>query len=735
MRARAALALCLALAACRKHEAPPTAASASASAPAPAPAPETTRAADLALAEQRRDASAITDADLSSREVVVRRAAARALSRIGGVASQAGLLRALSDEDDEVVAWAAYGLGASCKGREQASVSALTARLLARAASAPAAADRALDPLAAIARAVGRCRAEEAEPTLVAWLAGGRDQAVAAAFALGDLGSGKQKLREETIVALCNLAAGSAASPPLPEALFAVGRLDRVPLSVMDRVREVATARLATPGDARLFAVRALARAGEGAAAELGRVLTTPGTFTAAERAEAARGLARLGKPGQRALAAALPKLAPSSDPVALTGLVGEDFGVIVSALGSLTDATGAKEALAELGSLPPPPAAPAAVLRRVSMLRCAASRLLAGKSDRDPRLVACDVTSPSAGIGARARLTVLARAPITGAKLASYREILAAGDVRTREAAIELLAEHEEIAGAATILAEALAAKESGVFATAAEVIQKQPARAMTEPQPALGKKRRKKKEPAVVESKAPAPAIARALLDALARPATMIDPEAADAVIDAVGALSLKEARTRLTELCRSPYPTTREHSAKALALITGEKKSCDDAAPGAPLPDEIGHLVRAVTTLSLDTDAGPLTLTLDPTFAPVAVTRFVDLARAGYYDGMVVHRVVPGFVAQFGAPFGDGFGGPEGKPALRCETTPLAFRPLGVGVALAGRDTGSSQLFVMHGWHPHLDGLYAQVGTAKGPWAALAEGDVIRKVRVAP
>ncbi len=64
------------------------------------------------------------------------------------------------------------------------------------------------------------------------------------------------------------------------------------------------------------------------------------------------------------------------------------------------------------------------------------------------------------------------------------------------------------------------------------------------------------------------------------------------------------------------------------------------------------------------------------LDPTFAPVAVTRFVDLARAHFYDGIVVHRVVPGFVTQFGAPDGDGSGGPPDKPALRCETSPLPF-----------------------------------------------------------
>ena len=728
--------MALALAACGKGDPPAVPArAASAVASAATRAAAAMRVDDLLLAEQRRDASGVLSTDQASREVVVRRAAARALARIGGEASQPGLLRALSDDDDEVVAWAAYGLGFSCKGHEKANVSALAARFLARQGE-PRQQGATLDPIAAIARAVGRCRTEEAEPTLVAWLAGPRPQAIEAAFGLGDLGSSLQRLREETLVALLNLAAGSAASPPVPEALFPIGRLSRVPPSVVDRLREVANARLATKSPARLFAVRALARAGDGAAPDLARVLSSPDTFSAGERAEAARGLAKLGKHGQRALAAAIPALTPSPDPVALTALVSEDFGVIVTALDTLTGPGAAKKALVSLASLPPPPGAPPAVARRVSILRCGAAKILADDHDRDPALLACDVTQPSAGIGARARVAVLGKTRIKGARLAAYRELARGGDIRAREAALTLLIEHEEIEGADEILAEALAAKESGLFGTAAEVIAKQPARAMAAPSPTLKRGRRRKK--LVIDGSAtaaPSPKVVKALLALLAKPTAMADPEAADAVVDAVGALALKEAKGRLDELCRSPYPTTREHVQKAIALVSGEKKTCAPPDAKAPPPDEMGHLAKETTKLSLDTDAGALILHLNPRLAPVAVTRFLDLARAGYYDGMVVHRVVPAFVDQFGAPHGDGYGGPDGKPALRCETSPVAFSPYDVGVALAGRDTGSSQLFVMLGRAPHLDGLYAWVGTAKGPWGALAEGDLIRKVSVGP
>ncbi len=342
---------------------------------------------------------------------------------------------------------------------------------------------------------MGRCGAEESEPTLVAWLAGARDQAVAASFALGDLATSKQKLREETLAALLNVAAGSAAAPPVPEALFPVGRLEHVPLTVLDRIREVATARLAAPGEARFFAVRALGRAGDGAAGELGRLLATRGSFTAAERAEAARGLARLGKVGQRALAAALPGLVPASDPVSLTGLVGEDFGVLLTTLESLTDRLVRQEG-ARRPRVPPaaarradPGAAPrhraplhaaAKGSRRRRLPRQAPGRLRRhrfGTLQRTRRRRLCDRRRhrrhrrPSARRGDRPR-------PHHRPSPRRLPRARPRKDLRAREAALELLAEHEEVEGAPALLAEALAAREPGLVSTAAEVLTKQPQR-----------------------------------------------------------------------------------------------------------------------------------------------------------------------------------------------------------------------------------------------------------------
>lgn len=738
----------LGLVGCGSSSAPvPGVSSAAASATAPAAAPA--RLLPIVNAELRRAADEITTADVQSRDVVVRRAAARALARIGGEPAYPGLVRALGDEDDEVIAWAAYGLGFWCKGHEKDSVSALVARALSRPAAGDPATKPGLDADAAIRRAVGRCGAEASEPTLVAWLAEPRSRAAAAAYALGDLASARQKLREETLVALLNLAAGSAAAPPIPEALFPVSRLENVPLSVVDRIREVATARLSDPSEARIFAVRALGRAGDGAADPLARVLATPASFSPPERAEAARQLKRLGKAGQRALGDALPALVPSADPVALTGLVGADFGVVLAVIQMLDGPGSARKALAELAALPAPPTPPEPVARRLAWLRCSAARVLAGANYRDKALLGCEAglaptgsppavdTLPMSSIAGRAVVAAIGGAELVGPRLVAFRAYALHGDRRAREAALELLEKHDEVDGAPAILVEALGAKETGIIEGAADVLAKKPQRA-GEPAKRPGKKEKRKKDREqgaveIADPLAPSPALVKALLAALAQPAVDLDPELSDSLIDAVGALALKEARARLDVLCGSNYPTTREHAAKALALL-GDKKECPAHAL-ATAPRELDALVAARTTIRFEADPGSLTITLDPALAPAIVTRVVELVKSGYYDGMIVHRVEPWYVTQLGAPFGDGSGGPEGKAAIPCETSPLPFEPLSVGIALSGRDTGSSQLFVMHTRAPNLDGNYAIVGTATGPWGAFVDGDSIRHAKVAP
>lgn len=705
----------------------------------------------LALAEQGRASREVADDDQRARDPVVRRAAARALARIQGVAARPGLTRALFDEDDDVVAWAAYGLGFDCRGQERRDVSALVARALSLSAPPATTQPSALaPPLETVARAIGRCAADASEPTLLAWLGGARAPSIAASLALGDLASAKGRLAEDTLAALLSAAAGSAAAPPLPEALYAFGRLDRVPATVRGRLHEVATSALARPGEARLFAVRALSRAGSIAAVELQRVVESPDSFTGAERAEAVRGLIRLGDGGHRSLEAATAALTalvvPSLAETVRTEPATASLAALLLAIDGLAEPRAADKALTELVSLPLAAELAAPRARRVAWLRCSAAKVLAGANAEDPRLLAC--ASPTApegdagaasmlrGIAQRARVEVLGRAPIAGARLSAWRELVAGGELRAREAAVELLAAHDELsADAAVTLAKALGAPETGLVATAATVLAKHPERATEAPAPRKRRARKKSDAPADEPGAVtpPSPTVVSALLAALTRPGIDDDLELLASVVDAAGALTLKEAVPQLQLVCASPWPTNREHASKALSLITGKKVSCEAGAPMSDPPKELFAKLAAPTTLRFETDAGTVTMTLDPNAAPVAAARIVELARSGYYDGLAVSRVVPGYVTQFGAPHGDSYGGAEGRPPLRCETSPIPFGPRSVGVALSGRDTGSSQLFVTHARYPHLDGQYAWIGTAQGPWEALVEGDVIHKVSV--
>jgi cyclophilin family peptidyl-prolyl cis-trans isomerase len=97
----------------------------------------------------------------------------------------------------------------------------------------------------------------------------------------------------------------------------------------------------------------------------------------------------------------------------------------------------------------------------------------------------------------------------------------------------------------------------------------------------------------------------------------------------------------------------------------------------------------------TATLDTNKGSFEITFFPKEAPKTVNNFVCLAKAGFYDNTIIHRVVPGFVIQGGDPEGSGRGG----PGYRFEDEPVS-RPYNRGIvamANAGPNTNGSQFFV--------------------------------------
>ena len=125
----------------------------------------------------------------------------------------------------------------------------------------------------------------------------------------------------------------------------------------------------------------------------------------------------------------------------------------------------------------------------------------------------------------------------------------------------------------------------------------------------------------------------------------------------------------------------------------------------------------MANPIVTIEME-DGGVIRLELYPDIAPITVDNFVSLVKKGFYDGLIFHRVISGFMIQGGDPKGTGMGGPG-------YTIKGEFKANGVvnnikherGVISMARsmmpDSAGSQFFIMHADAPHLDGQYAAFG----------------------
>jgi peptidylprolyl isomerase len=145
----------------------------------------------------------------------------------------------------------------------------------------------------------------------------------------------------------------------------------------------------------------------------------------------------------------------------------------------------------------------------------------------------------------------------------------------------------------------------------------------------------------------------------------------------------------------------------------------------------------------TLYLDLAHGRVVIQLFDKSAPNHVARIKELAREGFYDGVVFHRVIPGFMAQSGDPSGTGRGGSE-KPNLKAEFSKLPFERGTCGAArTADPNSANSQWFICFQAAPHLKGQYTVWGQvisgmehvdAIQPGEPPANPDKIQAMRVA-
>ena len=106
------------------------------------------------------------------------------------------------------------------------------------------------------------------------------------------------------------------------------------------------------------------------------------------------------------------------------------------------------------------------------------------------------------------------------------------------------------------------------------------------------------------------------------------------------------------------------------------------------------------------------------LYPDVAPATVENFVNLVKDGFYDGLIFHRVIPGFMIQGGCPQGTGMGGPghtiKGEFAANGVKNDLRHTRGVLSMARSGNpNSAGSQFFIMHADAPHLDGQYAAFG----------------------
>ena len=115
----------------------------------------------------------------------------------------------------------------------------------------------------------------------------------------------------------------------------------------------------------------------------------------------------------------------------------------------------------------------------------------------------------------------------------------------------------------------------------------------------------------------------------------------------------------------------------------------------------------------TLTLNLDTGPVVIKLRPDLAPKHVEQITALAREGFYDGVVFHRVIPGFMAQGGDPTGSGSGGSK-KPNIPAE---FSKEPHVRGVCSMARtanpNSANSQFFICFDDARFLDGQYTVWG----------------------
>ncbi len=138
----------------------------------------------------------------------------------------------------------------------------------------------------------------------------------------------------------------------------------------------------------------------------------------------------------------------------------------------------------------------------------------------------------------------------------------------------------------------------------------------------------------------------------------------------------------------------------------------------------------------TVLMNTSKGIIEIELYPEHAPKTVNNFVFLAKEGYYDGILFHRVISDFMIQGGDPTGTGSGGPGYKFEDEFKGNPLKHERCVISMANAGPNTNGSQFFITHSPQPHLNGkhtVFGKVINGQDVVDLIEQGDKMEQVTV--
>ena len=138
------------------------------------------------------------------------------------------------------------------------------------------------------------------------------------------------------------------------------------------------------------------------------------------------------------------------------------------------------------------------------------------------------------------------------------------------------------------------------------------------------------------------------------------------------------------------------------------------------------------------TIRTNKGDIHITLFADKTPLTTANFVNLARRGYYDGLVFHRVIDNFMIQGGCPHGTGTGGPGYRFDDECDTGLKHDVPGILSMANAGPGTNGSQFFITHVTTPWLDGKHTVFGKVvsaddQSVVDSISQGDTITVVEI--